>query len=260
MISNTQNTTIRSEYKRPGTLEVIWLIAWRQIIESLRERSTLTMSAFFLVFPLAMVLLTVRPALQGHLTPQAASLAGFLMAFYLLFAGLMPCTSAVGIASGVFAGEKERGCLTPLLATSASNTAIFAGKVLGAVVPALMFASISILAYLAEIALLFGGDKLALLPLGLTVLILLLIPAIALFAAGMASVISSRVNTFQSAQHYSSLILVVIWFGLFALVFAANALGLWAFALAVAAIYALAIAFIVVSAVTWRREEFMAKQ
>jgi ABC-type Na+ efflux pump permease subunit len=260
MATETQKTMTRATYNKPGALRVTWLIARRQVAESLRDRSTLIMSSFFLIFPLVMVLISVRPFLQGPLTPSTVGFVGSLMAFYLLFAGMMPCTSAVSIAAGVFAGDKERGSLTPLLATSASNATIFAGKVLGAVLPALLFTTFSILAYLAEIALVSGPDKLALLPLGLTSLIIVLIPAIALLGAGLASVISSRVGTFQSAQNYSSLILIVIWFGLFGLLFLVGSLGLWVFGLAVAAIYALATLLVWVSAVTWRREEFMAKQ
>jgi hypothetical protein len=75
----------------------------------------------------------------------------------------------------------------------------------------------------------------------------------------LASVISSRVRTFQSAQNYSSLILVVLWIGLFGLLFLQGILGLWAFAVAVAGVYVVAVLFIVLSAVTWRREEVMAR-
>ena len=81
-----------------------------------------------------------------------------------------------------------------------------------------------------------------------------------LFAAALASVISSRVRTFQAAQNFSSLILVVFWIGLFGLLFLQSILGLWAFAAAVVGVYAVAVLFIVLSAVTWRREEVMARQ
>ena len=187
------------------------------MLEAIRDRSTLMMSGIFLVVQTVLVLISVGPALQDH-TVDGLSKAGFLMAFYLLFVGLMPATPAIGIASGVFAGDKERGCLTPLLVTPASNTAILAGKVLGAVLPALAYAAIGILVYFAEIALLFGPDKLALLPVGLSILIVLLIPGIVLFGTALASVISSRVRTFQSAQT-SSFILVVLWIGLFGVLF-----------------------------------------
>ncbi|HEY6411221.1 MAG TPA: hypothetical protein VIY29_27495, partial [Ktedonobacteraceae bacterium] len=197
---------------------------------------------------------------QGHLSPREMSFAGTLMAFYLLFVGLMPSTPSIGIASGVFAGDKERGCLTPLLVTPASNTAIFAGKVLGAVLPALAYSIIGILVYLAEIAFLYGPAKLNLLPTGLSILILLVIPALSLLGATLASLISSRVNTFQSAQNYSSLLLFVLWSVLFVLVFLVTIFGLWLFAAVVAAIFILDVLLIVVGANTWRREEVMARQ
>jgi ABC-2 type transport system permease protein len=259
MNTDTQSGTTRITYKKATTPHIMWLIARRQMVEAIRDRSTLMMSGMFLIVQTVLVLISIGPALQDH-TVAGLQRAGFLMAFYLLFVGLMPATPAIGIASGVFAGDRERGCLTPLLVTPASNTAILAGKVLGAVLPALAYAVIGILIYFTEIALLFGPDKLALLPVGLSILIVLLIPGIVLFGTALASVISSRVRTFQSAQNFSSLILVVLWIGLFGLLFLQTILGLWAFALAVAGVYLIAILFIAVSAITWRREEVMARQ
>ncbi len=258
------NTEFRSDssrvpFKKSNTPSITWLIAKRQMLEAIRDRSTLMLSGMFLIVQTVLVLISVGPALQDH-TVAGLQRAGFLMAFYLLFVGLMPATPAIGIASGVFAGDKERGCLTPLLVTPASNTAILAGKILGAVLPALAYAVIGILIYFAEIALLYGPDKLALLPIWLSILIVLLIPGIVLFGTALASVISSRVRTFQAAQNFSSLILVVLWIGLFGLLFLQTALGLWAFALAVAGVYLLAILFIAISAITWKREEVMARQ
>ena len=255
----TQNSRTYTTHQRASTLHITWLIARRQIGEAVRDRSTLIMSGFFLAFQTVLVLLSVGPALQDH-TQKGLSNAGVLMAFFLLFVGLLPATPAVSIASGAFAGDKERGSLMPLLVTPASNTAIFAGKVLGAILPALFYAAIGILVYFAEIWLLYGPDKVALFPIGFSVLIVLLIPAIVLFGTALASMLSSRVRTFQAAQNYSSLILVVLWFGLGALFFLARAWGLWAFASAVIGVYVVDVLLIVLSAATWRREEVMAKQ
>ena len=259
MNTETQSYEARATYKKASTLQITWLIARRQMLEAIRDRSTLMMSGMFLIVQTVLVLISVGPALQDH-TLVGLQRAGSLMAFYLLFVGLMPATPAIGIASGVFAGDKERGCLTPLLVTPASNIAIFAGKVLGAVLPALAYAVIGILVYFAEITLLYGSATLALLPIGLSILIVLLIPGIVLFGAALASVISSHVRTFQSAQNFSSLILVVLWIGLFGLLFLQGILGLWAFAVAVVGVYMVAILFIILSAITWRREEVMARQ
>src|SRR5215831_17391160 len=112
MLAETQNSTTSTTYKRASTLHITWLIARRQIGEAVRDRSTLIMSGFFLAFQTVLVLLSVGPALGDH-TQKGLSNAGVLMAFFLLFVGLMPATPAVGIASGAFAGDKERGSLTP---------------------------------------------------------------------------------------------------------------------------------------------------
>src|SRR5438270_5118303 len=170
MNTHTQSNTTRATYKKASTLHITWLIARRQMLEAIRDKSTLMMTGMFLIVQTVLVLISVGPALQDH-TTVGLQRAGFLMAFYLLFVGLLPATPANGIASGVFAGDKERGSLTPLLVTPASNTAIFAGKVVGAILPALVYAVIGIVVYFVEIMLLFGPDKLGLLPVGLSVLI-----------------------------------------------------------------------------------------
>ncbi len=259
MIIDTYNAATRASYRKAGTVSTTWLIARRQMLEAMRDRSTLITSGFFLVLQTVLVLISVVPAMGDH-SAKGMSNAGFLMAFYLLFVGLMPSAPAIGIASGVFAGDKERGSLIPLLVTPASNTAIFAGKVLGAVLPALLYSLVGILVYFLEITLLVGIDKLALLPTTLSILIVLLIPSIVFFGSAMASVISSRVSTFQSAQNYSSFILIVLWFGLGALFFLEGTLGLWTFAAAEIGIYVLDVVLILVSAKTWKREEVMAKR
>src|SRR5713226_5253989 len=175
MNTETQSYTARATYKKASTPQITWLIARRQMLEAIRDRSTLILSGIFLAFQTVLVLISVGPALQDH-TLAGLQKAGFLMAIYLLFVGLMPSAPAIGIAAGVFAGDKERGSLTPLLVTPASNTAIFAGKILGAVLPALACSILGIILYLIEIPLFFGPDKLTLLPVGLALLTVLLIP------------------------------------------------------------------------------------
>src|SRR5207302_2123630 len=140
MMAQTQHVRTRSSYTQPNSVLSAWLIAKRQMLEALRDRSTLIMTGFLLVIQAVVMLSLLQPLAQGHLSPKEAASTGALMVFGLLYVGLLPVTPAVGIASGVFAGDKERGSLTPLLVTPLSNTAIFAGKVLGAVLPALIYA------------------------------------------------------------------------------------------------------------------------
>jgi ABC-type Na+ efflux pump permease subunit len=250
----------RAPIRKAPPLQVIWVIAWRHIKESLHNRSTYLMAAFYLLVPLGLVLFTLRPVLRAAETEFAAQRAGGLMAFYLLMAGLLPCTWSVGIAAGAFAAEKEQGSLTPLLATPASNTSIFTGKVVGAVFPALTLSLSNIIVYLVAIALLFGPASLALLPVGFSLLMLALLPAMSLLGAGLSSTISARVNTEQVANQYGSLILTIITVGLFLLVLRVAAWGLAAFAGAVALIFTVSVVLILISARTWRREEVMARR
>lgn len=235
----------------------IWLIARRQMVEALWTRSSLVMFGVSLVINTFIVWNTIQ-SLNHSFNGQ--HMIGNTLAFLLLFIALLNAQPAVGIAAGVFAGDKERGCLLPLLATPTSNTALLGGKVLGAVIPALLYTLAGILIYLVEVALLFGPATLSLMPPGLSLTVAAFIPALLIFGAAVASLISSRVATFQSAQTYSSLITTGLWIIFGVLVFVAALFALWIFVLAVLVAYILDGLLIILAARTWQREEVMAKQ
>ncbi len=253
------DTTARTSYTPLSTPAAIWLIARRQMIEAMWTRSTLVMFGVSLVINTFIVWSTLQPTVRSNSSPNHF-VVGNTLAFLLLLVALLNAQPAVGIAAGVFAGDKERGCLLPLLATPASNTALLAGKVLGAVIPALLYTIVGIILYLLEIVLLFGTATLALMPLGLSLVVVAFIPALLIFATTIASVVSSRVATFQSAQTYSSLITTALWLIFGALVFVGALFALWIFALGVLVAYLLDGLLIILAARTWQREEVMAKQ
>lgn len=245
----------------PRTLATAWLIARRAARESLNDRSTLTVSVFFaLALPLGFALGVVWPAVTHATTPAKAADLGATMAVYLLIVGLGPSSNAISVASGVFAGEMEKGNLAPLLATPASNLAIFAGKVLGAVLPAWLYAAIGEAIYLTAIALSAGPDRLRLLPLPLALAMLLLVPSVAVLGATVASLVSSRARTYTGAQTVASLALAPIMGGLIGLAFLMRSWGPWWPFAAVAAVVVLDALLIARGAATWRREEVLAKR
>ena len=256
MTAHPGNILSTPMYKPNSTLQIIWLIASRQMKEAVRGRTTVTTLVFSLALLTGMVWFTLGPLVN---VPHPGSFAGTIIAFYLTYVGLLNSQRSIGVAAGVFAGDKERGCLVPLLVTPVSNVELFVGKLLGAVLPALLSTIIGVVVYFAELVLFFQPHILSLVPVLLSVLILLLTVAFTLFGAIVASVISSRVSTFQSAQTYSSLVTTALWIGFFALVFTAASWGLWVFSLAVAGIYVLDVVLLIFSAATWRREEVMAK-
>jgi ABC-2 type transport system permease protein len=236
----------------PGTLRSLLLIARRGAAESLRDRGTVAGGALTALFP------PVGMALAA--TGGAAPAGGATLAAYLLLVGLFPTSAAVGSAAGQFAGEKEQGNLTPLLASPASNLAIFGGKTLGAVVPALLFALTAELVYLTTVALVEGAAALRRLPPGRTLAMLALVPAVAVLAVGMASLISSRVRTYNAASQLAGFGLMPIWGVLAALAFGTRGWPPSALAAVVLAVAALDAALIFSAARTWRREEVLARR
>lgn len=247
-------------YTLPSTPRATWLIARRSALESLRDRTTVIMSSIFaLVVPIFIVLSVIRP--EGlHLATQQARVGfGTLLALYIYVVGMFPSSGVASIASGVFAGEKERGCLTPLLATPASNVALFAGKVLGAVLPVMLYSAIAVTSFLVEVALIVGPDTLRSLPPIYALAMVALIPSVAILGAAIASLISSRVRTYNGAQTFASLLLLPVMALLFALAFLMQGWNPWLQLLAVLGVFVIDLAVLTFSAATWRREEVLAQ-
>jgi len=242
----------------PGDAAMIGLIAARAAVEALRDRMTLAMSVFFaVVLPVGLLLLINGPLRSGA---SANGDLGGTLAFYLLVIGLLPAASAVGIASGQFAGEKERGVLTPLLASPASNLAIFAGKILGAVIPPLLYSVVAEVVYLGGLAVVLGPGGLGALPPALSATMILLVPAATCFAAIVASLVSSRVRTYNAAQQIGGLLLIPLWAALFALAAKLADWGIAGLVGAVAGLVLLDAALTVAAAATWRREEVLSQR
>jgi ABC-2 type transport system permease protein len=237
---------------------MIWLIAERAATEALHDRLGVLAGLFLaLPVPLGIVLFAVGPSAgrggSGLALGEAAAL-------YLLVVGVLPAFSAIGIAAGQFAGEKERGILTALLVSPASNLAIFGGKVLGAILPPLAYAALAEAVYLAALAATLGPAALGLFPLWLAAGTLLLVPAVTYFSAAAVSLISSRVRTFNAAQQLGGLVLLPVWGAVFAL-------GAWVRDWGPVALFAgtsclvLADAAItVLASATWRREDVLAQR
>jgi ABC-type Na+ efflux pump permease subunit len=225
-------------------------------MESLNDRLTRLMNILFaVVAPIAVVLLVVRPLTMVDRTLLASQLP-----FYLLVIGLMPAVGAVGIASGQFAGERERGVLTPMLASPASNLAIFGGKVLGSILPPLMYALLAVVLYIAGVAIILGPGALEALPAALSIAMMLLVPAVTCLAAAVGTLVSARVRTYNAAQQVASILLIPVWAGMFALAFRLDEWGNLGLVAAVGGTLLLDVALVFVAARTWRREEVLSQR
>ncbi|MFN8511387.1 MAG: ABC transporter permease [Thermomicrobiales bacterium] len=248
-------------FNRPSDARTLLLIARRGALESLRDRMSLGFNLFFaLIFPIGMVVGVISRQVDTLVAGGRTDALGTALAIYLLSIGLVPATGAVGVASGQFAGEMEKGNLAPLLASPASNFAIFGGKILGSVLPAFLFSIVAEIVYLTSLAIVVGPDKLRLLPPGLSLALLALIPAVAIFAAGVASLISSRVRTFNTAQQLGGLALFPFWGGIFVLSLKLQDWGNLALIAVILGLVLADILLITIAAATWRREEVLAQR
>jgi ABC-type transport system involved in multi-copper enzyme maturation permease subunit len=235
-----------------------WLIARRAALEALQDRLSLLVGLFFaFVVPLGLLGLVARVTAGSG---QPGSALGPILASYLWVVGVLPAFSAVGIAAGQFAGEKERGLLTPLLASPASNLAIFAGKVLGAIIPPLLYAAVAEVVYLVGVAALFGPAALGLLPPAASVATVLLVPVVTCFAAVVASLISSRVRTFNAAQQLGGLVLMPVWGAVVGLAGRMQDWGPLALVGVIGSLLLLDVVLTLLAAATWRREEVLAQR
>jgi ABC-type Na+ efflux pump permease subunit len=251
----------RAAYPPPRAACVAWLLARQEGGAVLQNRTNALLGAIMIaLLPTILVLLTLRPVAARATAADAGGALGVLMAIDLLVVGLLPVTLAVMAAGNAFAGEHEGGSLAPLLATPTANGAIFAGKILGALLPTLLFAAAAQLGYALAIAAFLGPARLRLMPPGVALAMLLLTPLVALFGIAVASVISSRVRTLQEAQQYGSLLLMPLWLGLIGLTAKLQSWGTPALFAAVAGLAVLDVTLVALGAATWRREEVMARR
>ncbi|MCS7240258.1 MAG: ABC transporter permease [Candidatus Bipolaricaulota bacterium] len=140
------------------------------------------------------------------LPPEAqAALFNAALLYFLILPVMIPVT--LGVYSVV--GEKEQGTLEPLLATPLSDLELFLGKSLVAVIPALFLTwGVFGLFLLAASFMIPGGIPAGVLTLPWLLSIFVLSPLLALFAALVAMIISSRSSDSRAAYQFAGLAVV----------------------------------------------------
>lgn len=131
---------------------------------------------------------------------QAAYVATVYLfsAFFLI----IPTMMATILAANSFAGEKERHTLEGVLYTPVSDTELVVGKMLGAAVPSVALSWLCFFIYTALVNI-FGNPLVGRFffpTLNWWVLMILLVPAVAVFVTAAVAWVSARVNSYQSAN------------------------------------------------------------
>lgn len=134
---------------------------------------------------------------------------GYMLAPFLLIVPLMLST-IIGAES--FVGEKERKTLEALVYTPASDGELFLGKVLASVVPAVLLAWASFVAYgiVVNLAAWPVMDRIWFPPMTWWPLMLWLAPALATLGLAVSVLISVKANTFMEAYQMSSALVIVV--------------------------------------------------
>src|SRR5205085_6178543 len=79
-----------------------------------------------------------------------------LIPFLLMIVGFFPISVSLVIALESFVGEKERHSLEPLLSSPLSDTQLYVGKTIAAMLPPLMASYLGITVYLTALAITIG--------------------------------------------------------------------------------------------------------
>jgi uncharacterized membrane protein SpoIIM required for sporulation/ABC-type transport system involved in multi-copper enzyme maturation permease subunit len=165
---------------------------------------------------LPIVILTVFfPALMNFTAAQAVSfverygaevIGERLIPFLLMVVGFFPITISLVIALESFAGEKERRSLEPLLNSPLSDSQLYTGKLLAAMVPPLIASYLGISVYLVGINRQVGYFPEP----ELLVQILLLTAVQAVVMVSGAVVISTQTTSVRAANLLASFIIIPV--------------------------------------------------
>jgi len=175
---------------------------------------------------------------------------------------VIPVALTSTIAADSFVGEKERRTIEPLLATPVSNRELFFGKILTAVVPAVLGTWLSYLLFSFTVVRAINprfphpifpdGDW--------YFAVGVLVPMLALLSASIAALISTRVATYRAAYQINGLVVLPVL-----LVFIPQTMGLyfffpWALAAAALALLLLDVLFVGLSLRVFDREKILRGQ
>lgn len=118
------------------TLQRIWLVARRELVDQMRDwRILMPMIILTLFFPYLMTI-TARAAVDYINRYGGALIATRILPFLILVVGYFPVTVSLVVALEAFVGEKERGTIEPLLSSPLADEHLYLGKlVAGSIVP-----------------------------------------------------------------------------------------------------------------------------
>src|SRR5688572_25640122 len=182
-----------------------WIITRREVSDSLRDwRIIMPIVGLTFFFPFLAQASAIWMA--GFLAQYGASFIGDqFIPLMLMIVGFFPISISLVIALETFVGEKERRSLEPLLSTPLSNTELYIGKTLAAMIPPLIASFGGMSFYL--IMLYFGAEQWR--PHFMVVVQMFTLTIVqALVMVTGAVVVSSQTTSTRAANLLASLIII----------------------------------------------------
>ena len=144
-------------------------------------------------------------------------MVSYTMTQFLVMYIFVPLIIPINIAAYSVVGEKTHKSLEPLLATPITTMELLLGKMLAAVIPAVLATWAGFLLFVMGTAIITGGFSLilTLLDVGWLAAILVLGPLLAVLSVCFCLMISSRVNDPRVAEQISSVIILPVMLLLF---------------------------------------------
>jgi uncharacterized membrane protein SpoIIM required for sporulation/ABC-type transport system involved in multi-copper enzyme maturation permease subunit len=189
------------------TLGNALIITRREVRDSFRDwRIMAPIFVLTLVFPLLAQSMT-RLFTNFFVQNGAAPLIDNFLPLLPMIVGFFPVSISLVIALETFVGEKERRSLEPLLSTPLTNTELYIGKTLAAMIPPLLASYIGMAIYLG--GLIFGAQQWRPEP-ELIIQIMILTTAQALVMVTGAVVVSSQTTSTRASNLLASFIIIPI--------------------------------------------------
>ena len=143
---------------------------------------------------------------------QEATIRQLLKALDIPLFWIIPVALTSAVAADSFVGEKERDTLEPLLATPVSNAQLFAAKLAAAVIPAVLgtWLGMAIFTGLVAVSRSTLYPRFILADADWLFSTLVVVPLLALLAAAIAALISTRVASYRAAYQLNSLVVLPV--------------------------------------------------
>jgi ABC-2 type transport system permease protein len=195
-------------------------------------------------------------------TNRVATIELFVKAFSIPLFWIVPVALTPAIGADSFVGERERASLEPLLAAPITTAELLVGKLAAAVVPSVVGTWFGVLVFWALTLAARSPvyPRLLLADPDWAFSLLMIVPLVALFTAGIAALISTHVSGYRVAYQLNGLIvlpvvLLLLPITAFLFLLTAHALGI------IAVLFAVADAAIVVWALqTFDRERLLSRR